>query len=625
MALYGYAGRLLEVDLSRGKHRVVELEEDVAFNFIGGRGLAAYLLWRELGDRWEEVDPLGPENMLLVLTGPLTGYYPGVKLCISGKSPQSNGVVGSVVSSEVAVELRAAGYDGIVVKGASKDPVYLYVEGENVEIRSAEHLWGLGGTETYRRLSRELWGDLKRRLLAREGLTKEPSFIYIGPAGENRVRTAAVMAKLSHAAGYGGYGAVMGSKMLKAIAVKGFGPMPRAKHPDWVKLLIREAWSALNRNVLWKHWGTSSGGYEVASLTSSEPVRNWQEEWHDSRSMGVQNYEAHWVKRYWGDYGCPQTCMKISRLRSGKFSGATTDGPDYELQAYLGPNLGVFEPRANVYLSSLADELGLCGIQTGNVLGFAAELYEKGVLTREDLGFELKWGDAEAFARLMSMIARREGIGDCLAEGTARAALKLGKLKGVDLSKYAVHVKGVGVGAHGARSGKDFPQAFTYAVGVQGGDHTSPPRLPVDRQWGEFTSAFEDSAVICSFNVHGDLPFQFLRAITGWDITRETWMRVHGRRIITLQRVLLLLGGPDLYWDPRRDDDNPPRFYEPLPSGPFKGRSVSREEVESQKREYFGYLGWDSLGIPTEETLRELGLDYLKPAVERIRKRLGAG
>ena len=622
MNIPGYNGKILEVDLSRGKDRVIELDEETAYKFIGGRGLAAYILWKELGHKWEQVDPLGPENLLLFLTGPLTGYYPGVKLAVSGKSPQTNGVVGSVVSSELAIELRAAGYDGLIVKGASKDPVYIYIEGEKVEVRSAEHLWGLRGRETFQKLFSEVWGELKRKNLAHVGLTKEPSFVYIGPAGENMVRTAAVMAKLTHAAGYGGYGAVMGSKKLKAVVAKGFGPMPPAKHPYWVKLLIREAWNRLNQNIFWKQWGTSSGGYEVANLTSSEPIRNWQEEWHDARTMGVNNYEAHWVKRYWGDYGCPSTCMKISRLIGGKYNGSVTDGPDYELQAYLGPNLGVFEPRGNIYLSSLADDLGLCGIQTGNVAGFAAELCEKGILTREEVGFNLKWGDTEAFARLLEAIAYRKGIGDILAEGVARAADKLSKLKGQDLSRYAVHVKGIGIGAHGARSGKDFPQAFTYAVGVQGGDHTSPPRLPVEKAWGEFTAAFEDSAVICSFNAVDDLPYQFLKAITGWEISSEKWFREHARRIVSLQRVLLLLGGPDLYWDPRIHDDNPPRFYEPLPSGPFKGRAVDRTELEKQKKEYFDYLGWDQYGIPRDETLRELGIGELSEATRRIRNRL---
>lgn len=620
---YGYAGRILEVDLSREKTRLVELDDEVLEAFIGGRGLGAYLLMRELHGEWEGLDPLSPRNPLYFLTGPLTGYYPGVKLLVTAKSPQSNGIVGSVLSSEVAIELRAAGLDGLVVRGAAKSPVYIYVENGEAEIRDAEHLWGLGGRETFRRLRDELYRELLSRHLNRDGLPREPAFVYIGPAGENRVRTAAVMAKWVHAAGYGGYGAVMGSKNLKAVAVRGTGPMPRAKWPGWVRMLIQAAWEKLNGNTLTKYWGTGLGAYMVAARTSSEPVRNWREEWHRNRNLAPQAFEAHWVKRYWGDYGCPSTCMKVSFLRNGRYAGSATDAPDYELQAYLGPNLGVFEPRAVIHLSYLADELGLCGIQTGNVMGFAAELYERGVLTREDLGgLELKWGDADAFARLMEMIARREGIGDLLAEGVYRAARRISEWKGVDVSDCAVHVKGIGVGAHGVRSGKDFP-AYSYPVGVQGGDHTSAPRLPVTKMWGEHWATFVDSAVICAFNADDKLPFEFLKAITGWDVDMERWAREHAKRILAVQRLALLLSGPDAYWDPRRDDDLPRRFYEPLPSGPFKGKAPKREEVEEKRLEYYREVGWDRLGVPSDETLEELGLGWLRGAAERVRRRLG--
>lgn len=222
----------------------------------------------------------------------MTGYYPGVKLAVVAKSPQSNGIVGSVLSTEVAIELRAAGYDGLVVRGASKDPVYIYVENEQAEIRDANHLWGLGGRATFKKLRDEVWGELPRKNLARVGLTKEPAFIYIGPAGENRVRTAVVMAKWVHAAGYGGYGAVMGSKKLKAVVVKGYGPMPKPRWPDWTRRLIRAAWEKLNKNKTMKYWGTGSAGYMVGYRVSSEPIRNWQEEWHDNRSYGAPNFEA---------------------------------------------------------------------------------------------------------------------------------------------------------------------------------------------------------------------------------------------------------------------------------------------------------------------------------------------
>jgi aldehyde:ferredoxin oxidoreductase len=431
--IFGYAGKFLEVDLSTKTIKDVNFSDGILKDYVGGRGLAAKILWDRLGGEWETIDPLGPENILLFLSGPLTGFFPGGRICVSGKSPQSNGVVGSTVAGEFGIELRCAGYDGIIVVGEAEKPVYLFVKDSEVEIRDASHVWGRDAKQIVAVLTKECRDFLKGHF-PQKGEWKEPAILYVGPAGENKVRTAVVAAKWTHAAGYGGYGAVMGSKRLKAVAVKGTGPLPEVADLETVKQLMQEVCENAYESELWRRWGTGSGGYEVGAKTSSEPVRNWQEEWHDERSFGVDQFESRvWIKHYWGDFGCPTTCLKIAVVKTGKFKGAITDNPDYELQAYLGPNLGIFTPEENVFLASVIDDLGLCGIQTGNVLGFAAELFQRGILTREDLGgLELKWGDAEAFASLARKIAFREGIGDVLAEGTYRAAVKIGEIKNVD-------------------------------------------------------------------------------------------------------------------------------------------------------------------------------------------------
>lgn len=237
----------------------------------------------------------------------------------------------------------------------------------------------------------------------------------------------------------------------------------------------------------------------MGAETSAEPIRNWQEEWHHERSFGVDKFENRvWIKHYWGDFGCPTTCLKIAMVKAGKFKGAVTDNPDYESQAYLGTNLGIFTPEENVFLTSVIDDLGLCSIQTGNVLGFAAELFQKGILTKEDLqGLELKWGDAEAFAALATKIAMREGIGDVLAEGTCRAALKIGKMKKKEVLQYAIQEKGMAIGAHGIRSGKDYTTNISYVCSVQAGDHTSIAYLPLTHGNSELTMIFHDSGVYC--------------------------------------------------------------------------------------------------------------------------------
>lgn len=617
----GYAGKLLEVDLSSKKTREVKLSREVLIDYIGGRALATKILWDRLGSRWETVDPLKPENLLLLLTGPLTGFYPGGRICVSGKSPQSNGVVGSTIGGEFGVELKCAGYDAIIVAGRSEKPVYLFVKDSEAEILDASHIWGKDGKQTVALLTKECRGLLNYRFKS-YGEWREPAIVYIGPAGENKVRTAIVAAKWTHAAGYGGYGAVMGSKNLKAIAVKGTGPLPKVSNMTKIETLVKVVCRNAYGNELWRRWGTGAGGYENAAISSSEPIRNWQEEWHDEKSFAVNRFEERaWVKQSWSDFGCPTACMKVAVLRSGKYKGSITDSPDYELQAYLGPNLGIFTPEENIFLSSLVDDLGLCGIQTGNVLGFAAELFQRGILSKKDLdGIELEWGNAEAFATLARKIASREGVGDLLAEGTYRAALRIGEMKKTDILPYAIHCKGIGIGAHGIRSGKDFPQIIAYACSVQGGDHSSTAGTPINTS-GELMEIFDDSAVRCKFNGWGlppDFQFRFYRAVTGMQLAREKWCQ-RALKTLHLQRAMLLLGGPDVKWKPGTDDDNPSRFYEPLPSGPFKGKTVERAAVIDSAKGYYKAVGWDEKGIPTTDSLRRLGLIDVEKKLEKLR------
>jgi aldehyde:ferredoxin oxidoreductase len=418
----------------------------------------------------------------------------------------------------------------------------------------------------------------------------------------------------------------MGSKNLKAVAVKGTGPLPEVANLARVRRLI----DAVNRNayenVLWRRWGTGGGGYSFAANTSSEPIRNWQEEWHDEKGYGVDQFESRlWVKQSWSDFGCGTNCMKIAQVKSGKFKGAITDNPDYEMEAYLGPNLGIFVPEENVFMSSLIDDLGLCGIQTGNVMGFAAELFQRGVLSNNDLdGIELKWGDTEAFAKLAKKIALREGIGDLLAEGTYRAALKIGRMKGKNVLQYAVQSKGIGIGAHGIRSGRDFSTDIGYACSVQCGDHTSITDLPVDGALGEVWAVFNDSAICCNFSGGFGLPrnlkFDFYNAVTGLELTRQKWGKGGGLKTLQIQRALLLLGGPDLKWNPKVHDDNPSRFYEPLPSGPYKGKAADRTSVRESVQKYYEEIGWDENGVPKSETLEKLELGDVDKALRKLRK-----
>jgi len=622
--MLGYAGKFLEVNLSTENTKDVEFSEEVLRQYIGGRGLAAKILWDRLGRQWETIDPLGPENLLLLLTGPLTGFVPGGRLCVSGKSPQSNGIVGSTVGGEFAIDLRCAGYDGIIFAGRAEKPVYLFIKDSDVQIKDASHIWGKDSKETLRVLVREGRKELGSRYPGR-GVWKEPSAVYVGPAGENAVRVSVVAAKWAHAAGYGGYGAVMGSKNLKAVVAKGTGPFPEVADQEKVVRLIDKILEINFKSTVFRRWGTGFAGYDTGARQSSEPVRNWQEEWHDEKSFGADQFEKFWVKKYWADFGCPTTCLKVAVVKSGPLKGAITDNPDYENQAYLGPNLGLFKPEENIYLTALIDDLGLCGIQAGNVLGFAAELYQRGILTREDLdGVELQWGNVRAFAALAEMVAERRGIGNVLAEGTYRAAVKLSELKGVDVLPYAVVSKGIGIGAHGMRSGEDYPEYESYICSVQGGDHTSIARLPIDHGDSEFRAMLYDSGVFCWFNFFDDeakeLLWDFIEAVTGWQVTPEDWFNATARRILHIQRATLLLGGPDLKWTPKAHDDIPSRWYEPLGKGPFKGKAADREKLEEARKEYWEAVGWDQNGIPTSDELRRLGLENVDKRMQELRE-----
>ncbi len=608
----GYAGKFLDIDLSNGNIEETKFSDRILRDYIGGRGLATKILWDRLGRKWETIDPLGPENILLVLTGPLTGYFPGTKVCVSGKSPQSNGVIGSTVAGEFGVDLKCAGYDGLIMTGKAEKPCYVFICDNQVELKDASPIWGKKARATIRFLTRRSIQEIKD-VRPNYGEVKEPSILYIGPAGENKTRVAAVVAKYAHGAGYGGYGGVMGAKNLKAIVAKGFGPLPDVHDKQGMLNITQEFCKRAFEMGRFRRWGTGGGGYFFGAETSSEPVRNWQNEWHDEESYKKEEFDKYWVKKSWGDFGCSMTCLKLAVLRTGRYKGAICDNPDYELEAYLGTNLGIFSPEENIHLSCVSNELGLCGIQGGAVIGLAAELYERGILITEDLdGIELEWGNAEAFTSLAENIALRHGIGNILAEGVYRAALKLEEMKDVDLLKYVVHEKGVAIGAHGLRSGQDFAENIGYACSVQAGDHTSLAHHPLDEGRGELFSILHDSSVHCffaAFGIEDREILNFYEAVTGWKLTKKQWYKKKALRILHLQRAMLLLGGPDVKWKPKSDDDCPPRFWEPLPSGPYKGRTLDRRVFEESRLEYFNAAGWDENGVPKPEVLRRLGLE----------------
>jgi aldehyde:ferredoxin oxidoreductase len=482
--------------------------------------------------------------------------------------------------------IRFAGYDGMIIRGRADAPVYLYVEDDKVEIRDARSLWGMNTREIHRVLMADT--------------DPATQFLYIGPAGEKLVKFAVIMSNWYKACGRGGSGAVMGSKNLKAIAVKGNRPLPEIADPDAVAVLMNKLHKEVPVNRADMHeYGTTRILYSTANERSAEPVRNWQEEWHDREETKVQHYADDWQRRYWSDYACTLACCKIGRIKEGPHAGEIFELPDFEGAAFVGPNFDIYSKQDIPYLADLFDIWGMDVISGPSVIGWAAELYQRGILTKADLdGIDLVWGNTEAFAQMIEKVARREGIGDTFAEGILRAAKIIGK----DSERYAVHVKGIEVGAHGVRSGKDYTRnPISYALSTQGGDHTSIA-YKANELW-----YLEDTLVLCGFwNPGTEVSLALLNASTGFDVTEEELNTTLVPRWVALQRTLLILAG----WSDQ-DDANPPRFYEPLPSGPDKGMKVDEAVEKKDLQEAYRARGWDERGIPTSETLERLGLPYL--------------
>ena len=592
----GYAGQYLEVDLTNKSFKAVPIDAKFARDYVGGRAMAVKMLMDAFGGNWGKIDALSPEAILIVNTGPLNTFVAG-KLNFSFKSPLTNGAIGSSVSSDMCADLKFAGWDGIIFKGKAAGPTTLLIEDGKVTFKDASKIWGK---------SRE---EILKGLLDEFGSEVTPMWIGIG--GEKLVRYATAESGAYRAAGRGGSGAVMGSKNLKAIVVKHTGPAPDVADPTGVETMME--WCRVNPPVTGyarQEYGTASGIYTTGNVRSSEPVKNWQSEWHNEQQIQGEFFAAQqWVRRYWADYACTVACSKLGCVRdpNSPRRGTVAELPDYEAGALLGTNLGIFKTDEILYATDLADAQGLDLITHGNILGWVCELQERGILTAADLGgIELKWGSAEGFDKLTVMIANRQGIGDILAEGPERAAQKIGK----GSEKYVVHAKGVAMGAHGSRSLKDKLE-FTYPVCTQGGDHTS--NAPNSKS--PETPIFTDSLVQCSFlGLTQDQQLQFLNAVTGFNYTKDELNTVLLPRWTTLQMMTLRLGGR------LADQDvNPPRFYEPLPDGPFKGMAVDKAKEVAAVQEYYATLGWDKKGIPTTAALQKYGLEAFDSLMAPLR------
>ncbi len=603
----GIRGRLLEVDLTQGKTKELSIPDQMFEKYLGGRGLGARLLFDLLP---EGTDPLSPENVLIFLTGPLTGTSaPGSsKFVVITKSPLTNAWCDSYSSGRLSVELKKVGYDGMVIRGKSNHPCYLRITDTKVEIREADAIWGKDSFET-------------------EGILKEaegnPSVgvTSIGPAGENLCKFACINSDLYRQAGRGGVGAVMGSKNLKAIVIKGAGVVQ--SHDRGKIIELNKEYARRSRESEVAKARMKYGTPLTLNITHTGgilPTKNFQ---FGTWEKALDKIDAKGVHRkvisHKACISCFTPCGLITRVSRGKYRGTTVEGPEYETLSMFGSNQLIDSLPAIIQANVLCDKLGLDTISTGNVIGFAMECFERELVSPSQTeGFEVRFGDSESSLGAIEMIATREGFGDILAEGVRRVAEHIGG----GSERFALHVKGMEFPGYEPRGA--FGSGLSYAVSPRGACHRRawPPAKEILGNYPPYTvegkgemikESYDERCILHSLLVC-DMPgsqipvplqgySQYFQAATGESLSVEDFRTIAGR-VETLIRMVNLREGFT-----RKDDTLPHRtLFEPLPDGPAKGQCIGEENLNRMLDEYYETRGWDLSGVPTEETLKKYQL-----------------
>ncbi len=600
----GYGGSILRVNLTTGTVAKEPTPAEVARDFIGGRGFGIYFLLKEVP---KGADPLGPDNKLIISSGPISGMLiPGGGKCDwTTKAPLTGGYASASMGGHFTAEMRYAGLDSIILEGISPKPVYLFIDDDKVELRDAADLWGKATFAVEKQF--------------KEKLGEEFQVAVIGIGGENLVPYACINHDYGRQAGRGGVGAVMGSKKVKAIVLHGTKSVQVADKDAYrtAGMALYKACKDAEGLKDWTRYGTTivvSWCDEVGAL----PTRNFSAgSFENGKNLYGPVMREKIVITDKGCFGCPSPCGKYSR---NKKYNSYVEGPEYETIGLMGANLGIDDIEAVAQANLLCDDLGIDTISAGNAIGWAMECYEKGILTKKDTdGLDLKFGNVEATFTLIDKIAHREGIGALLAEGVKRAAKKVGKgsekfaiqVKGMEQSAYATHnatamllaYMTCDVGAHHNRS-----WAITYDLQV-GREKVVPEKVARVIWLQNFRPMF-DVLGGCrlqwvELGIDRDLYVPALEAITGIHRSWEDLDKV-GERIWNLTR---------LYWMREnegfgREWDLPsPRFYEEPPkSGATKGQITSFEDVNILLDMYYEQRGWTSDGQPKPETIESLGL-----------------
>jgi aldehyde:ferredoxin oxidoreductase len=608
--LGGYAGKVAWIDLTRGDVREEPLSEPLLRKYLGGKALGAELLYRHLRPG---VEPYDPENLLIYVTGPLTGTaFPATsRSAIVTRSPMTGTFLDSYSGGYFGPHLKFAGYDALLIRGKSPKPAYLLVEQGKISLRSAEHLWGLLTSETEDRLREEL------------GSGGRVSVAAIGPAGEKRVRFAAVLND-RRAYGRGGTGAVMGSKNLKAVAVVGPGELSFSDRERFRELTNRTRGRISEHPFVGKTGAFAKAGtmatLDLTQETGTLPTRNWTENTSPrAQEINADAFLALAVRQQ-ACWACPIGCSRETRATlHGRET--LTEGPEYETMYAFGTNCDVHDPAVIIRADRLCDDYGLDAISCGAAIGFAMECFEAGLLSPEETeGLALRFGDGDTLLRAVDLIAAREGIGRLLGEGVKRASERIRGSEG-----RAVHVKGLELPGYDPRGMKG--QGLSYAVSDRGGCHLRSNTLrtellglpkPIDRYGYEekaamvrelqLTYATLDSLIGCVFGAFAVTMEDYAEAVaaaTGFAVGPAELRKV-GERAWNLSRLFNVREGFG-----RKDDTLPPRlFTEPSTSGPSKGEVVERAAFERMLDEYYGVVGWDpQTGVPLPAKLAELELE----------------
>ena len=615
-----FTGKILRVNLDKETTSTETMEETFYRRHFGGRGLISYILLNELEPK---IDPLGPKNKLVFACGPVTGapVSGSGRNSVGAKSPLTGAYGEAEAGGFWAAELKQAGFDAIIVEGKASSPVYLWIDDQKVELRDASRLWGLEIRKSQERIQTEL--DNKKVKLAQ-----------IGPGGERLVRYACVINDMNHAAGRCGMGAVMGSKNLKAVAVKGSTKVPVSK-PKRLGNLAK--WMAQNVKNLAYNLHTYGTGDDMDAMeaTGNLPVRNFRDgDFPEVDQIDARTAKEQVVVGMGTCFACAIACKKEVKVEGSWSVDPEYGGPEYETLASLGSNCGVSDIKAVCKANELCQRYSIDTISTGVTISFAMECFEQGILTTDDTGgMDLSFGNAESMVKIVELIGEKHGLGALLAEGTKRAAEKIGK----GAEEFAVNVKGQEVPMHDPRLKRG--EALGYAVSPTGADHVhnihdtflypqlpkryhslgilepvpvedfGPKKVRLYKYVGDWRT-LNNFLVMCLFPPWSvNQKTEIVRSVTGWNTTAFELMKVVERGN-TLARIFNLREGFT-----EKDDWLPPRFFKPKTSGALNKTSVNPQDLQKAKLLYYDMMGWTEQGVPKQSKLDELDISWARDKI----------